>query len=180
MRRPWGLWCAVACAALLACGCGGGANGSSTATKVIKGWSDALRSGDVNGAASYFALPSVFADGPGPDGEPAVTVGNVADARIVNASLPCGAKLISAARSGHYFNALFRLTDRPGPGGSDCGSGAGQTARVDFEIVRGKIAAWIRVPLSPSAPPQLVNPGGPNSPGPSSPPPGTPGGTQNI
>jgi len=180
VRRPWGLWCAVAGIALLACGCGGGAGPTAAATKVIKGWSDALRKGDVSSAASYFALPSVFADGPGPYGQPAVTIGNLADARIVNASLPCGAKLISEARSGPFINALFRLTGRPGPGGSDCGSGAGQTARVDFQIVRGKITAWIRVPLSPSAPPQQVNPGGPNSPGPSNPPPGTPGGTQNI
>lgn len=136
---------------------------------MIKGWSDALRSGDVNAAAAYFALPSVFADGPGSDGAPAVTVRSIGDARFVNATLPCGAKLISAARSGSYVNALFRLTGRSGPGGTDCGSGAGQTARVDFAISKGKILDWIRVPVAPAAPPpppSQVNPGGPPAPGP--------------
>src|ERR1019366_8619235 len=66
-----------------------------------------------------------------------------------NETLPCGAKLISASRLGRYVNALFRLTDRPGPGGGGCGSGAGQTARTDFLIADGRILEWIRAPDQP-------------------------------
>ena len=143
----------MASAVLLGAGCGGGSNATSDAVKVISAWSNALRSGDINAAAGYFALPSVFADGPGANGAPAVTIRDGSDARFVNATLPCGAKLISAARSGRYVSALFRLTGRPGLGGTDCGSGAGTNARVDFEITRGKIVAWIRAPLAPAAPP---------------------------
>jgi hypothetical protein len=171
VKLRWGLGSVLASAVMLGAGCGGASNATSNAVKVISAWSNALRGGDVNAAAGYFALPSVFADGPGANGAPAVTIRNRRDARFVNATLPCGAKLISAARSGRYVNALFRLTGRPGLGGTDCGSGAGTNARVDFEITNGKIAAWIRVPLTPSAPPPgPISPGnGPGSPGPVNP-----------
>ena len=42
-----------------------------------------------------------------------------------------------------------RLTGRPGPGGSDCGTGAGETARTNFVIVDGRILEWIRAPDDP-------------------------------
>lgn len=155
----------VAASVLLAGGCGGGSTGRRTpnAVTVIKAWSTALRHGDVNTAAAYFALPSVFADGPGPSGSPPVTIRDVADARLANQELPCGARFISAAREGRYVDALFLLTARSGPGGTTCGSGAGQTARVDFVITSGKIVAWIRAPDGsvPSAPsPGPTGPGG--------------------
>jgi hypothetical protein len=120
---------------------------------VIGAWANALRRGDVSAAARYFAVPSVFADGPGPYGAPAVTIHDARDALQVNASLPCGAKLISAKPSGRYVDGLFVLTGRPGPGGSTCGSGAGQAASVDFQISMGKIVAWIRLPAEGAPPP---------------------------
>jgi hypothetical protein len=125
------------------------------AVGVIRAWSTALRKGDVNGAARYFALPSKFSNGAGE-----VAIHTEAQARAVNAALPCGALLLSADRRGRFIRALFRLTDRPGPNGG-CGLGAGQLARTDFIIAGGRIIDWIRAP----------NPGGGGpSPGPEAPP----------
>ena len=82
---------------------------------VIRHWADALRRGDVRGAARVFEIPSVFA--PGPDQE--VTIHSLAQAEAANAGLPCGAKLISVIKlGGPLVQALFRLTGRPGPAGA--------------------------------------------------------------
>lgn len=113
---------------------------------VIRHWADALRRGDVGGAARYFDIPSVFA--PGPDQE--VTLHTFADAKAANRALPCGAKLISVMKlSGSLVQGLFRLTGRPGPGGSSCNPGAGQTARTNFVIRSGRIQVWLRAPDDP-------------------------------
>jgi hypothetical protein len=117
---------------------------------VIKAWSDALRRGDVRGAARYFAVPSVMINGTDASGSAlVVAIDTRAEAQAANASLPCGARFISADQRGRYVNALFRLTARRGPGGSTCGTGAGQTARTDFLIVNGMIVEWIRAPDDP-------------------------------
>ncbi len=127
-----------------------GAPPAASAVAVITAWSDALRRGDVRSAAGYFALPSVMINGGDTSGAAiVVTIGTRAQAEVANASLPCGARFISADQRGRYVNALFRLTGRPGPGGSDCGTGAGQTARTNFVIVRGRIVEWIRAPDDP-------------------------------
>ncbi len=113
---------------------------------VIRHWADALRRGDVHSAAGYFQIPSVFA--PGPDQE--VTIHSRAQAEEVNRALPCGAKLISVIRlGGPLVQALFRLTGRPGPGGSSCNPGAGETARTNFVIHSGRIRVWLRAPDQP-------------------------------
>jgi len=113
---------------------------------VIRHWADALRRGDVRGAARYFRIPSVFA--PGPDQE--VTLHSLADAEAANRALPCGAKLISVMKvGGPLVQALFRLTGRPGPGGSACNPGAGETARTNFVIQSGHIRVWLRAPDEP-------------------------------
>jgi hypothetical protein len=117
---------------------------------VIRGWSDALRSGDVRTAARYFALPSVMINGTNTAGQALlITIDTRAQAQGANSTLPCGARLISTDQRGRYVNALFRLTGRPGPGGSDCGDGAGTTARTNFVIRHGQIAEWIRAPDDP-------------------------------
>ena len=155
----------AASVALVAAGCGSGGLLASTAAhagrrsvaaadpaavSVIRAWADALRRGDVGRAANYFALPSELVNGVSADGQPElVVIRTLAEAEVANEALPCGAKLISASRDGRYVNALFRLTDRPGPGGGDCGSAAGQTARTDFLIADGRIVEWIRAPDQP-------------------------------
>jgi hypothetical protein len=118
------------------------------AVNVIRAWSSALRHGDVRGAARYFAIPSLMANGGGANGLAVITIRSLAEADAANASLPCGAKFISADQRGRYVNALFRLTNRPGPGGG-CSTGAGQTARTNFVIKDGRIVEWIRAPDDP-------------------------------
>jgi hypothetical protein len=114
---------------------------------VIKGWSSALRTGHVRAAAEYFQIPSVFVNGP----QDEFVLHSFAAVEVVNRLLPCGAKYVSANIHGPYINVLFKLTDRPGPGGGThgCGSGAGTTARVNFIIRNGKITHWLRAPSEP-------------------------------
>jgi hypothetical protein len=143
-------------AVLLALGlgaCGGGdedpdipGGADPEAIAVIDDWSTKLRNGDVDAAAELFAIPSVAQNGP------TVHIGDVGEARLFNASLPCGAELIRAEPDGELVLATFRLTERPGPG--RCGSGAGETAQTAFLIDNGEIVEWRRVfeELAPEAP----------------------------
>jgi len=151
-----------------------------SAVAVIRGWSDALRRGDVRAAARFFALPSLMINGADASGDAVViTIGTIAEAEEANASLPCGAVLLSTDQRGRYVNALFQLTGRSGLGGSTCGTGAGQTARTNFVIAGGRIVEWIRAPDDPGdnttpltpavptpVPPSPPTPGpGPQTPG---------------
>ena len=127
-----------------------GQRASSMDVGVIRAWSDALRRGDIAAAARYFALPSVMVNGTDASGTAVLLrIGTLVEAEAANATLPCGAQFISADLRGRFVNALFRLTGRPGLGGTDCGSGAGQTARTNFVIVRGRIVEWLRAPDDP-------------------------------
>jgi hypothetical protein len=138
------------------------------AVSVIRAWSDAMRRGDVRGAAQYFALPSVMINGADAAGQAVViTIGTAAQAEEANATLPCGARLISTDQRGRYINALFLLTGRPGPGGTDCGGGVGTTARTNFVIAHGRIVEWLRAPSDPGDNGTPSTPAQPPSPSPS-------------
>ena len=136
-----------------------GAGVPTAVVSVIRGWADALRHGHVAAAARFFHVPSIFFTGNGP----AIELASAGEVREANASLPCGAKLIAVARRGRYVNALFRLTNRAGPGGQDgCGPGIGETARTDFLIRHGLIIEWLRAPDEPGdngSPPPGASPG---------------------
>jgi hypothetical protein len=106
--------------------------------QVIDGWVTALRHGDIDAAAGYFAIPSVAENGP-----VLLHINDTEDARRFNESLPCGARLIRAETAGAFTTATFRLTERPGPG--LCGAGTGGIAKTSFVIRDGKIAQWRRV-----------------------------------
>lgn len=134
------------------------------AVKVIKAWSGSLREGDVVGAARLFALPSEFVNGAGV--APVLVIRTFAQAVAVSETLPCGARFLSADQRGRYVNALFRLTARSGPGGSDCAGGAGATARTNFLIVGGRIVAWVRAPDDPGDNPSVPAPAPPSAPAP--------------
>jgi hypothetical protein len=145
--RPIALLLAVAVA-----GCGGSGGSSARhaapaperdAPAVIRAWADTLRRGDIPGAAKFFALPSVVSNG-----TPPIELHTRADARLFNASLPCGARLVKTSSSGRFTTATFRLTERPGPG--TCGSGTGLLARTTFVISHGKIEQWRRVANVPA------------------------------
>src|SRR5882672_2844896 len=105
MRARLALLCSAA--AVLAAGCGGGGTKSTpaqpsgpileetgrpadrAAVRVIRGWTDAQRTSDVDRATSYFALPAVVENGTAPEQLP-----NRAAVRAFNAGLPCGAVLL--------------------------------------------------------------------------------------
>jgi len=105
---------------------------------VIRGWADALRSGRVERAARYFALPSFVSNGTSP-----IKLVSRDDVRFFNRTLPCGAKLLQVEDTGAYLVARFRLTERPGPG--RCGSGTGGEASTAFLIRDRRIVQWRRV-----------------------------------
>jgi len=127
-----------------------GVSAPASAVSVIRAWSDALRRGDVRTAGRYFALPSVMINGTDSSGDALViTIDTPEQAEAANASLPCGAQLVSTDQRGRYVNALFRLTGRPGLGGTDCGGGVGTTARTNFVIAHGRIVEWLRAPSDP-------------------------------
>jgi len=116
--------------------------GEPTADEVatIRGWSEALRGGDVAAAAGYFALPSRVLDGANPLRE----LPSRGAARRFNRGLPCGARLVGTERGeDSYVVATFRLTERPGPG--RCGGGTGALARTAFLIEDRHIVQWLRV-----------------------------------
>jgi predicted small lipoprotein YifL len=104
---------------------------------VIDDWARALAAGDVNGAARFFAIPSVAQN------VLLFPIENFDDARRFNASLPCGAELVRAEREGDFTVATFVLKERPGPG--TCGDGTGETATTAFVIENGRIVQWRRV-----------------------------------
>jgi hypothetical protein len=155
-------------AALLAVGACGGGNGSEPATsggsagevagdadpgdvQVIDGWVTALRHGDVDAAAGYFAIPSVAENDP-----ILVRIRSLDEARRFNESLPCGARLIRADATGEFTTATFRLTERPGPG--SCGPGTGGIAKTSFVIRGGEIVQWRRVGADAGGAPAPTNP----------------------
>jgi hypothetical protein len=144
-------------------GCGGGdGDGSESGgepvvtgdadpgdVRVIDAWVTALRRGDVDAAARYFAIPSTAENGP-----LLVQIENLDDARRFNESLPCGARLVRAETQGQFTTATFRLTERPGPG--ICGPGTGEAAQTSFVIRGGKILEWRRVGIGGEAPGRAV------------------------
>jgi hypothetical protein len=140
MRPRHRLLTTFAVGGLLACaGCS-----SSTHINVIAQWARALTAGQLDKAASYFALPAIVENG-----TPPVRVTSRAQVREFNKLLPCGARLVSTARHGPYIYATFRLTDRVGGG---CGAGDGTLAATAFLIRDGKIAEWRRLPNPGSGP----------------------------
>jgi hypothetical protein len=117
-----------------------GNGAEARAARVVQDWVTALNEGDVERAASYFAIPSVAENGPS-----VVRIDDRGDAVLFNRSLPCGAELIRTEGEGDFVLATFRLGERPGPG--TCGAGSGARARTSFKIEDGKIAIWQRVPV---------------------------------
>ena len=117
--------------------------------RIVRAWADTLRRGDIRGAARYFALPSVVANGTAP-----IKLKTRKHARFFNRALPCGVKLIDTEPAAHgFFIATFRLTERPGKG--KCGAGTGETARTAFRVRDGHITDWLRVEDLPSQPESL-------------------------
>lgn len=111
------------------------------AARVVRGWTDAQRAGDVERASSYFAIPSIVQNG-----TPPVELRSRADVRTFNASLPCGARVRRVVAAGRYTVVTFRLTNRPG---ARC-DGVGHQAATAFLVRGGKIRAWLRIADRPA------------------------------
>src|SRR5690348_6953750 len=87
--------------------------------RVIRGWSDEMRHGDVKAAAKYFSVPSQSVGVPDGGAE----LGSAHAVEEFNAAFPCGAKLLGVERAtGHLIVADFVLTSRPG---AECGPSEG-------------------------------------------------------
>ena len=145
-RNPTLALCALFAAVAIA-GCGGEDDSDEAsvpggadpeAVQVIDDWSRTLMEGDVEGAAEYFALPSIAQNGTPPI--PMETRGQVI---AFNEALPCGAELVEATDEDGFVIATFELTERPGEG--ECGSGVGEEAMTAFVIEDGLITEWRRV-----------------------------------
>ena len=114
---------------------------------VITAWARALRRGDVEAAAGYFALPSRMVNFSA-SGQPVVlSIRSRRDAVLANESLSCGAVLLSTRQHEGFVDALFLLTGRKGPGGSS--RGCVGSARTYFVVAAGRIVDWIRAPSEP-------------------------------
>jgi len=106
---------------------------------VIRGWADALRSGDVRRASRYFAIPTIVLDGTNSQR----SLPSMRAVRSFNRGLPCGARLVEATRGeGKFVIATFRLTERPGPG--QCGPSTDHLAAVNFLVENHHIVQWLR------------------------------------
>jgi ketosteroid isomerase-like protein/predicted small lipoprotein YifL len=125
---------------------------------VLEGWAAAVRQGDPDRAARYFAVPAIVAQ------SMTVELQTREQVRKFNDELPCGAKLLEVQHDGRYVVGTFRLTERPG---HTCAT-EGQLVRVAFVIRARHFTEWRQVPDQPGAPP------GPDEPE-EAPPPGGPG-----
>ena len=125
---------------------------------VLAGWAAAVRDGDPDRAARYFAVPAIVAQ------SMTVQLQTREQVRKFNDELPCGARLLEVQHNGRYVVGTFRLTARPG---RTC-TAAGQLTRVAFVVRAHHFTEWRQVPDRPGAPP------GPDEPE-EAPPPGGPG-----
>jgi len=113
--------------------------------KVIRAWTDALRSGDIEAASALWAVPSKVQNG-----TPLVSLRSRAAVALFQSSLPCGAQVTATAGAPRDFTIVtVRLTERRG---ANCGSGAGVSARTAIRVLDGKITEWYRLPDDPDAP----------------------------
>lgn len=120
--------------------------------RVIRAWLRALDSGDVGGAADFFAQPSRFQNG-----TPVLVLRSRTDRVDANLTLTCGARAVQLGRNGAFTIVTFLLIERPG---GECGSGVGQSARGAIRVAGGKIREWYRLPDLPAQ--QQTVPAGPS------------------
>jgi hypothetical protein len=160
MRSKTGRLAAATLTAAALFGCGGGGKPSTDdipgsadpeSTQVIDDWAKALRQGDIEAAADFFALPTIAENG-----TPPLDLNSREDVLLFNQSLPCGAKLVRAVSHAGFTIATFELTERPGPG--RCGAGVGGIAQTAFRIEDGKITEWRRLGEAPPTAPPVEGP----------------------
>ena len=121
---------------------------------MITHWSDELRAGHVQRAASYFAVPAIVQNA-----TPPLKLTSRRDVLEFNRELPCGVHVVKTIAGNRYTVATFVLTERPGSTG--CGA-TGKLAATAFLLRHGKISEWRRVlvppPLGPARNLQMPQP----------------------
>ena len=110
---------------------------------MLEGWAAAVRAGDPDRAARYFAVPAIVAQ------SMPVELQTREQVRKFNDELPWGAKLLEVQHDGRYVVGTFRLTQRVG---RSCTT-AGQLVRVAFVIRQRHFTEWRQVPDAPGAAP---------------------------
>jgi len=115
---------------------------------VLAGWADAVRRGDPDKAARYFAVPALVAQ------SMTVELQTREQVRRFNDELPCGARLLEVQHDGRYVVGTFRLTERAGHTCAD----AGELARVAFVVRAQHFTEWRQIPDRPGAPPGPAEP----------------------
>jgi hypothetical protein len=114
-------------------------------TRVIRGWSDELRHGDVQAAAKYFSVPARVSIS---ESDELNSARQVVD---FNDSFPCGARLLRVTRTvDHLVLAEFELTDRPGGACDSVGTRASFAILIDGD---DHISRLMMVPMGEEPPP---------------------------
>jgi hypothetical protein len=112
--------------------------------RVVRRWLRALSRGDVERAARFFALPSVFQNGTS-----VLRIDSDGERLAVNLSLPCGGRALQLRGARGFTIATIRLRERPG---AECGQGAGSRVRTAIRVAGGRIREWYRLPDRPGGP----------------------------
>ena len=119
---------------------------SRRAVAVITRWSNELRAGHVQRAASYFDVPVIVQNA-----TPPVRLDTRKEVLAFNTTLPCGAHIVRTIAGARYTVATFVLTERRGSPG--CGA-TGKLAATAFLLRHGKISEWRRVLVPPPLGPE--------------------------
>jgi len=120
---------------------------TSAEKRVIKGWSDTLRSGRVARAARYFSVPSRVSDAQLGD----LFLGTPGEIEKFNRDLECATKLVRTRRGAEGFVVgIFMQTERKGQ--KSCGVNKGLPTAVAFQIRKEHIQQWVRIDLSEADP----------------------------
>lgn len=114
---------------------------TKTERRIIKGWADSLRRGELDTAARYFSVPTLVSnDAPGWQ-----YLDSQSKIEEFNRGLSCGSKLIRARRGVDGFVVgIFKQVERKGDG-ADCGTAVGETAAVAFLIKGEHITQWVQI-----------------------------------
>jgi hypothetical protein len=113
---------------------------TSAEKRVIKGWSDRQRRGDMTEASRYFSVPALISDAD--QGE--LFLSTPGEVKKFNSSLKCATKLMGTRRGAKGFAVgIFMLSERKGQ--TKCGVDAGQTTEVAFQIRKQHIQQWVRI-----------------------------------
>ena len=124
--------------------CGGGA---ASPQSVVRAWSEAVNTGDNEGAARLFADGARVVQG-----NEVRRLDSFAEARAWNSSLPCSGRILSLTARQDTVRVTFVLGDRPQ---KEC-DGPGERALALFRVHDGKIVLWHQLEPSLQPPEQPV------------------------